>query len=60
MKFGASKGDSIEYNSDKLPLTMGGNLYINETKAYTIENNPQVISDDNLDLKIIKKKMVFI
>jgi|TARA_B110000259_G_scaffold186784_1_gene238918 alpha-N-arabinofuranosidase len=56
MKFGASKGDSIEYNSDKLPLTMGGNLYINETKAYTIENNPQVISDDNLDLKIIKKE----
>jgi alpha-N-arabinofuranosidase len=56
MKFGASKGDSIEYNSDKLALTMGGNLYINDTKSYTIENNPQVTSDDNLDLKIIKKE----
>lgn len=55
MNFGASKGDPIEYNTSKLPLTMGGNLYINNTKPYTIENKPTVIKD-NLDLKIIKKE----
>lgn len=55
MRLGASIGDSVGYVDKKLPLKIGGNLYINKAIPYKIESNPKVVKDDNIDLNLVKR-----
>ncbi|MCK4921902.1 MAG: right-handed parallel beta-helix repeat-containing protein [Bacteroidales bacterium] len=55
MAFGGSRTKPVEYDDEKLPLLMGGNIYINGALPYKKESDPMIV-DDIINLEIIKKE----
>ncbi|MCK4920013.1 MAG: sulfatase-like hydrolase/transferase [Bacteroidales bacterium] len=56
MAFGESRNDFIEYENQKLPLKMRGNLHINDCLPYKEDARPMVMKKDNINLEIIEKE----
>lgn len=59
MKFGGSKGEPIEYEDEKLPLYMDGNVYVSKNKAYKLDKNASIFNTNDFILNIIKKDNEF-